>query len=672
MQGTFDLSEVLDSNLEDQCDLADLDDLGDFDRFGDLEELGEFGEELSDENSPKRTRLGAIANVPWRNLAPANDRQTQQQMNYHWGQQAKYSSLIDEDKQYIPKVSPYPEGPDTVFPGTPCYKINVNGRSRYVFVLDPAGNGFPVGWDGKCRPQTAARWIVPHFIYRDEVLVNLFKNRWMQAYTINTGNGVAPGAKDSYDSTIAGMTAPGPLDPILRPDDSYYVGGVDNTSAAAPAIPDPVLSPPFNTNLRLHANNMIRPFPYKQDASLFPQRTAPPPVYQQLVPAPAAPAAPAAGRGAPPPAAAARPPARAAAVAAGPGIHAAAAGRGRGGGGAAGAAGGAAGGAPGAAPVGRGRGRGRGARPPHQQIPPHPSLLTVAPHTSLYTGRGGVDWIELDPANNLEISMDVLKSACEQGEEQDYAFALSMQGLRGSNLNAVWACIDPEYDVSDRSMVLGQFVKTYMEKFYQHVKVASTSDVEEVVHEALRMHEEFCKGWVSRHHRTLASDITAASEALVGLFMDDLKLLIPRHNHTNLEITRSHMSRYLRRSPDYCGEFAYCLYHYMTSMEHMRGNRNPSYKAMNSEKAAQVTSLKKMGEMLFENGNQVKMKRDMEGINNESVLFDWRFIDWHYIAAQMPQHHKEFDGFASNFGMFRSKTGGRGNPFPPWQQMRRV
>ena len=182
------------------------------------------------------------------------------------------------------------------------------------------------------------------------------------------------------------MTAPGPLDPILRPDDSYYVRGVDNTSAAAQAIPDPVLSPPFNTNPRLNAKNMIRPFPYKQDASLFPQRTTPPPVYQQLVPAPAAPAAPAAGRGGvpppppPPPARVLRPrvPRRGGAA----------------GGGAAGGAGGAggagaAGGAPGAAPVGRGRGRGRAARPPHQQIPPHPSLLTVAPHTSLYTGRGG-------------------------------------------------------------------------------------------------------------------------------------------------------------------------------------------------------------------------------------------------------------------------------------------
>lgn len=295
-------------------------------------------------------------------------------------------------------------------------------------------------------------------------------------------------------------------------------------------------------------------------------------------------------------------------------------------------------------------------------------MLEVVPATSLRTGRAYVDWIPLDPQNNLEISMDVLRAACEQGEERDYAFALSMQGLRGTNLSAVWTCIDPEYDVSDRSMVLVQFVKAYMEKFYQHVNIEGPSDVEEVVHEALRLHGEFCKGWVTRHHRTLSAEITAASEALIGLFMDQLKHLLP----VGLHVTRAHLSRYLRRHQDYSGEFAHCLYHYMTSLEHMRGNRNPSYKAMSNEKVAHVTSLRKMGEMLFEGNNQNVIRRDLGGVTDTGLIFDWRFVDWHYVAAQMPQHHKEFDGFANNFSLFRSKTGGRGNPFPPWQQMKRL
>ena len=105
-----------------------------------------------------------MANVPWRNLAPANDRETQQRMREQHGQEAKYMALTDDKKEYVPKVSPYPEGPDAFFPGTPCYKVTVNGSVRHIFVLDPGSPGYPLNWDGQCRTQSSARWIVPHFI----------------------------------------------------------------------------------------------------------------------------------------------------------------------------------------------------------------------------------------------------------------------------------------------------------------------------------------------------------------------------------------------------------------------------------------------------------------------------------------------------------------------------
>jgi hypothetical protein len=269
-----------------------------------------------------------------------------------------------------------------------------------------------------------------------------------------------------------------------------------------------------------------------------------------------------------------------------------------------------------------------------------------------------VDWINQDE-NNFEVGCKYLKEACEQAEMLDYSFAQSMQGLRGTNISAVWTCTDPEYDITDRATVLAQFVKMYMEKFYTHISVMGSTDVEEVVHEALRLHEEFCKGWVHRHHRTLSPEITAASEALVGLYFDELKDLFP-------DGTRAHMSRLLRRSPDFSGEFAHCLYHYMTSLEHMRGNRNPSYKAMTNEKNAQILALRKMGDMLFA-GNRGKLRSITIGKN---LVFDVLFIDWHYIASQMPQHHKEFDGFTNSFNLYRSRMGGRANANPPWQQMR--
>lgn len=89
-------------------------------------------EEGEESDAPKHPRLDAMANVPWRNLAPANDRETQQRMREHHGQEAKYMALTDDKREYVPKVSPYPEGPDAVFPGTPCYKVTVNGLVRQI------------------------------------------------------------------------------------------------------------------------------------------------------------------------------------------------------------------------------------------------------------------------------------------------------------------------------------------------------------------------------------------------------------------------------------------------------------------------------------------------------------------------------------------------------------
>ena len=303
-----------------------------------------------------------------------------------------------------------------------------------------------------------------------------------------------------------------------------------------------------------------------------------------------------------------------------------------------------------------------GARGVTQFHDPHQSELDII--FPRYHGRDGVDWISKNE-KNYEVGADYLKEVCERAEELDYNFAQSMQGLRGTNISAVWTCTDPEYDITDRGTVLAQFVRMYMEKFYTHISVMGSTDVEEVVHEALRLHEEFCKGWVHRHHRTLSPEINAASEALVGLYFEQLKALFPRQTH----VTRAHISRFLRRHPDYCGEFAYCLYHYMTSQEHMRGNRNPSYKAMSSERNAHITALRRMGDMLFNGGNLAAEFAAYQ--NSIDLVFDVKTVDWHYIASQMPQHHKEFDGFTNSFNLYRTRTGGRANAFPPWQQMRR-
>ena len=274
-----------------------------------------------------------------------------------------------------------------------------------------------------------------------------------------------------------------------------------------------------------------------------------------------------------------------------------------------------------------------------------------------------MDWVETDP-RNFEIGADYLKNVCEQAEEMDYTFALSMQGLKGANLQAVWNCIDPEYDVSDRSAVMAQFVKLYMEKFYSNVQPHGPGVVEDVVYEALNMHEEFCKGWVSRHHRTLSAEVTAASEALIGMFYDHMKAAFP----TQGTFSRTLFSRYMRRNPEYCGEFAHCLYHYMTNLEQMRGNRNPSYRSMQNERSTSIVATKTLAQML--QSRSTSIQREIQPMTAMNLLFHPLFIDWHYIAAQMPAHHKEFDGYTRNFALYRTRAGARTNGFPPWQQMR--
>ena len=562
----------------------------------------------------KRSHLDALENVPWSNMAPANDKDTQRRMRQHRDRELKYSALSNSQLPFKPKVSPYPETPDKVFPGVPCYKLLENGVYRYVFIVDqPAG-----GWNGCVRAQTSNHWITSHFIYRDPVEVANAKERWKRTYDdfIQTGN--PPPGKIDFNSLLLIPPAPGAVFPPYGPfsaNDSYYIEGTNNPNANAPQVTDPLFCPPFNNRVNsvtgVALPIRVRPYPYRQHISHFPQLPDPVLVYAPLVPAGGAGAA----------------------------------------GGGPGAAGGA-GGGPGAGPAGP---------PPGAPYPPHQSQIDAPP--PLYLGQDNVDWIHQD-LNNYEIGSANLKAACEQAEELDYAFALSIQGLKGTNLSTVWNCTDPEYSVTDRAAVIDQFVKTYMQKFYSHVRPDGAADVEDVVHEALRLHEEFCKGWISTHHRTLTAQVVSAGEALVGMFFDEFSKIFPN----GVNITRAHLARFLRRNSSYSGEFAHCLYHYMTSLEQMRGNRNPSYRAMQNEHKTNIIALKKMAGLLQD--KYMELKRLFFNVDTSQLLFSPYFIDWHYVATQMPAHHKEFDEYSTNFPLYRTRTGGRTNAFPPWQQMR--
>ena len=86
---------------------------------------------------------------------------------------------------------------------------------------------------------------------------------------------------------------------------------------------------------------------------------------------------------------------------------------------------------------------------------------------------------------------------------------------------------------------------------------------------------------------------------------------------------------------------------------------------MNSEKAMQMNALKSMSQMLSD--NMTLIRTTMANQPQLNLIFHPHFIDWHYIASQLPHHHREFDGFINNFTGFKR---GRSSTLPPWQKMR--
>jgi hypothetical protein len=140
------------------------------------------------------------------------------------------------------------------------------------------------------------------------------------------------------------------------------------------------------------------------------------------------------------------------------------------------------------------------------------------------------------------------------------------------------------------------------------------------------------------------------------------------NNNNNVTPSRSQVARYLWRHPEYSSEFATCLYHFQTATEHMRGNRNPSYKAMQLEKTAEMSAMRGMAMLLQE--KSARIQSDLSKVDHNKIMFHPYFIDWHYISSQMPQHHKEFSAYSNSFHLYRSRTGQRSNNFPPWQTMR--
>jgi len=62
-----------------------------------------------------------------------------------------------------------------------------------------------------------------------------------------------------------------------------------------------------------------------------------------------------------------------------------------------------------------------------------------------------------DPPHYYEIGAETLKKCVERGELLDLAFARRIMGLLGVSQDAVWACLDPDFNPADRQEILARF-----------------------------------------------------------------------------------------------------------------------------------------------------------------------------------------------------------------------
>lgn len=265
------------------------------------------------------------------------------------------------------------------------------------------------------------------------------------------------------------------------------------------------------------------------------------------------------------------------------------------------------------------------------------------------------------PPEYYEVGSAFLSRCVEEGELLDFAFAKRMQGLLGVGQDAVWACMDPDFNPADRAGALERFAAAYTASFYRSVSWQDQQDPRAVAIEALQEHKAFCQEWVHKHYRTLTPIITSAAEALVADFYDSTRVWMPAKPWT-LSITQ--LARLLMRHEELSQHFAVCLQTYMTSMDQARPGRNASYKAMNTAAVTRFQSFKRFVAEIQRRSLEVSRVCNELG-NLKNFCFHKYLVDWHGIAGQLPETHRFFPRPQDNLLLKRMRnTDGKARE--PW------
>jgi hypothetical protein len=260
-----------------------------------------------------------------------------------------------------------------------------------------------------------------------------------------------------------------------------------------------------------------------------------------------------------------------------------------------------------------------------------PSIAGMVPYPDRDYSRLGVHFVANEP-NFYSIKFSFVKNFLDEAEKRDYEFATRMQGLQNCSINAVWTCVDLGFDAYDRSLIMEQFMRGYVGRFLSKVsqKPGRELNPDNVVQEAIQMHERFCEAWVKEHKRGLSPLIESCAEALVGNFSDGvLKPAI------NLGMTRKEISRMLRRDPILSPQFGLCLHFFMVKIDQDRSGRNANYKSMYNSMSSNILAMKTF-ENFMRSHVHIMMGHIHNGLDQEwTRRFHPLTVNWYSIVTQL-------------------------------------
>ena len=263
-------------------------------------------------------------------------------------------------------------------------------------------------------------------------------------------------------------------------------------------------------------------------------------------------------------------------------------------------------------------------------------------------------YIPPDPQTQRTVGALYLKPLLERAERLDYEFALRMQGLQNTGINAVWVCTENGgAQPDDRAEMMDQFLRTYLSRFLSKVPQTSNEDPEDTIREAVQMHQQFCSGWVREHKRSLSPVIESTAEALVGLFWEGALRPAVRAG-----MTWKQMSRVIRRDQRLSPQFGVCLHFYMVKLEQDRGSRNASYKSMFNASSSNMLAINSMDAFLRKEAGYLASLTVGLGAPAQR-RFDVRCMDWYSIVSQLPLPKMEWSGLKKS----RLSTPGPQNPW---------